>query len=171
MYYDSLHRYAYTILKNNHDAADIVQLVFAKWWERGESLIIHQDIRQYLYRTVHNQCLNFLRNKKNRKTHSIDFFTSKTDIGALDCGDPLERKELRNRLACELEKLPPQCKLIFYKSRFEERKYAEIATELNLSIKTVEAQMGKALRILRERLYGQNINMLLFITFFLNRIL
>ena len=171
MYYDSLHRYAYTILKNNHDAADIVQLVFTKWWERGENLVIHQDIRPYLYRSVHNQCLNFLRDKKNRKTDSVDFFTSQADIVALDSGNPLERKELFTRLKCELEKLPPQCKLIFYKSRFEHRKYAEIATELNLSVKTVEAQMGKALRILRERLYGQNINMFLFITIGLVRIL
>ena len=61
------------------------------------------------------------------------------------------------RLNAELEKLPPQCKLIFYKSRFEEKKYAEIAEELSLSIKTVETQIGKALKILRQKLFEDTI--------------
>lgn len=170
LYYEGLQRYAYTILKNNQDAADIVQFVFTKWWEKGEDLVIHQDIRHYLYRSVHNQCLNFIRNKKSRKTHSVDFGTGDMHLIKASSADPLLRKELISRLEVELENLPPQCKRIFFKSRFEEKKYAEIATELNLSIKTVEAQIGKALKILRERLYGENINMLVFVAVLINSI-
>ena len=168
-YYESLHRYAYTILKDNHEAGDIVQLVFTKWWEKGENLIIHQDIRHYLYRTVHNQCLNSVRNKKNRKTYSKDFASQMQNIVLIDSRDPIITREIVNKISHALETLPPQCKLIFHKSRFEEKKYAEIASELNLSIKTVEAQIGKALRILRQKLYEDNVSVLVLLAFFLNK--
>ncbi|HET9277644.1 MAG TPA: RNA polymerase sigma-70 factor [Flavitalea sp.] len=170
MYYEGLHRYAYTIIKNNHDAGDIVQLVFTKWWEKGEALIIQQDIRHYLYRTVHNQCLNYARNIKNRKTYSYDFGSNQEGTAIVESHDPLITKEIINKVNRELENLPPQCKLIFYKSRFEEKKYAEIASELNLSIKTVEAQIGKALKILREKLFEDNVSILLLLICFLNKI-
>lgn len=170
MYYEGLHRYAYTLVKDNHDACDIVQLVFTKWWEKGETLIIQQDIRHYLYRTVHNQCLNFTRNKKNRKTYSYDFASNQESTAVMESGDPLISKEIVNKVNRELENLPPQCKLIFYKSRFEEKRYAEIASELNLSIKTVEAQIGKALKILREKLFEDNVSILLFLICFLNKL-
>lgn len=157
LYYEGLYRYAYTIVRNNHDAADIVQLVFAKWWEKGEQLVIIQDTRHYLYRTVRNQALNVVRNRKTRKTELHDFSTpQKRESNAVN-SDPLLGKEMMARLNAELEKLPPQCKLIFYKSRFEEKKYAEIAEELSLSIKTVETQIGKALKILRQKLFEDTI--------------
>lgn len=171
MYYEGLHRYAYTIVKNTHDAADIVQFVFTKWWDKGERLIIHQDIRHYLYRSVHNQSLNFLRNRKNRKTQSVDFGASALNIIAPDPSDPIIRKELITTLSTAINNLPPQCRLIFFKSRFEEKKYAEIAAELNLSIRTVEVQIGKALKILRERLYGENSNLFACTAFFLYSII
>lgn len=168
MYYEGLHRYAYTIVKDNHDAGDIVQFVFTKWWEKGEGLIIRQDIRHYLYRTVHNQCLNYVRNKKNRKTYCQDFAENQENVVMSSSDDPLITKEIINKVNRELENLPPQCKLIFYKSRFEEKKYAEIASELNLSIKTVEAQIGKALKILRQKLFEDNVSILLALIYFLN---
>lgn len=154
-------------MKSNHDAADVVQLVFTKWWEKGEGLIIRGDVRPYLYRTVHNQCLNLLRNRKNRKTDSVDFGTVQMNIPTADSEDRLVKKEIAAKLMVELNNLPPQCKLIFFKSRFEEKKYSEIAMELHLSIKTVETQIGKALKILREKLHGENINMIVLITFLL----
>ena len=170
LYYESLHRYAYTIVKNNHDAADIVQFVFTKWWSKGESLVIQQDIRHYLYRTVRNQALNHVRNLKNRKTDLRDFTSDAGNISDLDPGDPVIKKELMNKLKAELENLPPQCKLIFIKSRFEQKKYAEIAEELNLSIKTIETQIGKALKILRRKLFEDRINILTIISWLINNI-
>ena len=169
-YYESLHRYAYTITKSNHDAGDIVQFVFAKWWEKGETLVIQQDIRSYLYKTVYNQSLNYVRNKRNRKTDLVDFGDSDIDSIPSKTEDLLLNKELVTQLNRALEMLPPQCKLIFYKSRFEEKKYSEIAAELNLSVKTVEAQIGKALKILRQKLFENNVSILLFIISFMYRV-
>ena len=157
LYYEGLYRYAYTIVRNNHDAADIVQLVFAKWWEKGEQLVIIQDTQHYLFRTVRNQALNVVRNRKTRKTELHDFSTPQKGESNSFNSDPLLGKEMMARLNAELEKLPPQCKLIFYKSRFEEKKYAEIAEELGLSIKTIETQIGKALKILRQKLFEDTI--------------
>ena len=168
LYYESLHRYAYTIIKDNQDASDIVQIVFAKWWERGDTLIIQHDIRHYLYRTVHNQCLNYVRNRKNRKTDLREFGTGAVDLPD-SRQDPIISKEFASRMNQELNNLPPQCKLIFYKSRFENKKYSEIATELNLSIKTVETQIGKALRILRQKLFDNNTITLAIIFCLLNK--
>src|SRR5688572_23544713 len=168
LYYESLHRYAYTIVKNNHDAADIVQFVFTKWWAKGETLVIHQDIRHYLYRTVRNQALNHVRNLRNRKTDLRDFTSDTGNIRDLNSGDPVIKKELTNKLNAELENLPPQCRLIFVKSRFEQKKYAEIAEELSLSIKTIEAQIGKALKILRQKLFEDRINILTIIGWLMN---
>ena len=71
---------------------------------------------------------------------------------AADSTQPLESDELSKRIAAALQKLPEQCRVIFTMSRFEELKYAEIAAELNLSVKTVENQIGKALKIMREQL-------------------
>lgn len=170
LYYESMHRYAYSILRNNHDASDIVQQVFLKWWEKGEMLIIHQDVRHYLLRSVHNQSLNYIRNKKNRKTQSVDFSNKDGYVENTDLPDLVAKEELNTKLATELGKLPPQCKLIFYKSRFEAKKYSEIAGELQLSVKTVEAQIGKALRILREKFHGENMSLVAFIAYFINRI-
>jgi RNA polymerase sigma-70 factor, ECF subfamily len=61
-------------------------------------------------------------------------------------------EELDHQIQSAIDSLPPQCQLIFRKSRWEEKRYAEIAEEMNLSVKTIEAQMGKALKILREKL-------------------
>jgi RNA polymerase sigma-70 factor (ECF subfamily) len=66
--------------------------------------------------------------------------------------DPAEEKEIRNRIHRAIETLPPRCKEVFCKSRFEGKKYSEIANELSISVKTVEVQMGKALKILRKTL-------------------
>jgi len=100
-----------------------------------------------------------------------DFGSGQVNIIDTETNDALIRKEFVNKVNLEMENLPSQCKLIFYKSRFEGKKYAEIASDLNLSVKTVEAQIGKALKILRQRLYEDNILVLLALTYFLNRIL
>jgi RNA polymerase sigma-70 factor (ECF subfamily) len=151
-HYENLHRYAYTFLKDSQNANDIVQSVFTRLWEKRDTVTFDEDIKGYLYTAVHNRCLNNIRNERT-KARYMEY--KKTDAGSF-IQDGTAYKvlvtELSKRIAQATAALPEQCRIIFLKSREEGKKYAEIAAELGISVKTVETQMSKALRILREKL-------------------
>jgi RNA polymerase sigma-70 factor (ECF subfamily) len=146
-YFESLFRYAFTIVKNSAEAKDIVQTVFVKLWEKRDEVNLATSARSYLYTSVYHLCLNNVRDHKIRATHHENLVAKE-----LLHTNPAEEKETRIRIQEAIDSLPGRCKEVFYKSRFQGKKYAEIATEMNISVKTVEAQMGKALRYLREQL-------------------
>ncbi|MFX1704746.1 RNA polymerase sigma-70 factor [Chitinophaga sp. CC14] len=146
-YFEGLHRYAFTILKDNNEAKDAVQAVFLKLWEKRTTIDGQQSVKSYLYTAIYHYCLNIKRHEKIK-----DHYVSTNNHTTGEFRNTLVSKETQQRIMVCIEKLPPQCKLIFTKSRFEGKKYAAIAAEMNLSVKTVEAQIGKALRILREEL-------------------
>lgn len=139
------------MLKDADEASDTVQFVFTRLWERWGELEDTEALGPYLYRSVHNHCLNRIRKVGNMRN-----FTAWLNHGAppaqSDAGNKLAVAELNTRIAAALDALPPQCRLIFTMSREQDKKYAEIARELSISVKTVETQMSKALRILREKL-------------------
>jgi RNA polymerase sigma-70 factor, ECF subfamily len=150
-HYQSLCNYACGILKDMDDAEEVVQSIFMKFWEQREGIEISVSLKSYLYRAVHNTCLNRLKHLKIQEVHKQyvgNFFEENHDSAT----DMMDKAELENRIAHALEKLPEQCRLIFKMSRFEELKYQEIADRLGLSIKTIENQIGKALRIMRTEL-------------------
>ncbi|WP_423737471.1 RNA polymerase sigma-70 factor [Chitinophaga caseinilytica] len=150
-WYGKLHRYAHTLLKDPDEASDAVQAVFSRLWEKMEELKDLEDIGPYLYRSVHNHCLNRIRKEGNGKKYAD--WLARHDAGTTgDAGAKLAVAELSARIGEALDALPPQCRLIFTLSREQGKKYAEIAETLSLSVKTVETQMSKALRILREKL-------------------
>jgi len=129
----------------------MVQQVFFKLWERTETLSITGSVAAYLYRAVHNECLNFIKHQKVRSNHRLHVVHSAKDQ-ADHASKKILAKELETELQAALNELPEQCRTIFQMSRFEELKYHEIATELGISVKTVENQMGKALRLMRLKL-------------------
>ncbi len=134
------------------DAEEIVQDVFVKFWEKCSSLSPDSSIKSYLYRSVHNSCLNAIKHEKVKdgyKQHVIQFLESSYQDD-VEFNDP---DVIRNRIHGEIDKLPPRCSEIFKLSRFEGLKYQEIADHLGISVKTVEVQMGKALKVLRESLH------------------
>lgn len=150
-HFKALHAYACTILKEEAMAEEIVQQVFFKLWEKKDQLEIIQSLKAYLYRSVYNECLNYLKHQKVKQTHkSHTIYT--TQEGAENVAGKLQAKELERKIAEALNQLPEQCRTIFQMSRFEELKYREIADRLNLSVKTIENQMGKALKIMRMQL-------------------
>lgn len=148
--FEGLHRYAFTLLKDKDAASDAVQSVFIKWWETRKS-IDDQAIKFYLYTGVYRQCLNVIRNEKT-KVLRYENYRQEYAVSFSAFDDTATFKELDDLIKEAINELPPQCGTIFKRSRFEDKRYTEIAAEMNLSIKTVEAQMGKALRILKERL-------------------
>lgn len=149
-HFKNLYAYACTILHDDVMAEEMVQQVFCRLWEKNRALKVEQSITAYLYRSVYHECLNYLKHMKVRSAHQQ--YVMKTGSESMQPSESTSLKELESRLEKALKTLPEQCRTIFQMSRFEELKYQEIADRLGLSIKTVENQMGKALKILRTQL-------------------
>jgi RNA polymerase sigma-70 factor, ECF subfamily len=150
-YYKPLHAYAYAMVNEEAVAGDTVQTVFCRLWERADGLPSGTSIAAHLYRSVHHEALNHLKNRKVRNRHRMPAaHRAKATVGGTARKTAL--KELESRLAQALNDLPEQCRTVFQLSRFEELRYREIANRLNISVKTVESQMGKALKLLRLKL-------------------
>ena len=153
MHYEGLHRYAYTLLKNRDEANDIVQNVFVALWEKKDLLIIEKSLQAYLYTSVNRRCLNQIQHRKIKNRHAATTYQNENEYTE-ETMDQVLVKEMQFKIHNALKDLPSQCRRIFLKSRYEEKRYAEIAAELNLSVKTVEAQMGKALKLLRQKIFA-----------------
>lgn len=149
-HFQALYRYAHTIVNDGLMAEEMVQNVFYKLWKNRDTLVINQSMASYLYRSVYHECLNYLKHLKVKaawETHA-----ARTMENINNAADKLKLRELEEKLEEALRELPEQCRTIFQMSRFEELKYMEIAGRLGISVKTVENQMGKALKILRGKL-------------------
>lgn len=149
-HFKALHAYAFTIIRDEKNAEEIVQNVFFKLWEKKDQIDEITSLKAYLYRATYNDSLNFLKHNKVRAAY--ESYAKATGSDRNDAVDTLSAKELQAKIDKALNELPEQCRTIFQMSRFEELKYREIAEQLNLSVKTVENQMGKALKVLREKL-------------------
>lgn len=148
-YYRPLVQYGNTFMKDLDEAEDVVQQVFVSVWEKRERTEIHTSLRALLYKAVHNACLNRIKQQKVRR----DFAHSEVMSHHSEAvSDPLQEKELQQHIEDAVSMLPEQCAKIFRMSRFEQLKYQEIADQLGLSVKTIENQMGKALKLMRESL-------------------
>lgn len=150
-HYPALNRYAFTIVNDRVIAEEMVQQVFFKLLERPASVAIHTSMKAYLYRSVNNECLNYIKHEKVKQgfeahsTHTMEQ-SEETPL------KKLQLKELEVQLRQAINELPEQCRTIFQLSRVEELKYSEIAGQLGLSVKTVETQMSRALKKLRVQL-------------------
>lgn len=149
--FKNLHAYAISLVKDAANAEEMVQNVFVRLWEKKEQLDIRQSATAYLYRSVYNECLNYLKHQKV-KTAYQQFMLHRSHDQTATAAGRVQLSELQQQLNKALSELPEQCRSIFQMSRFEEMKYQEIADKMGLSIKTIENQMGKALRLLREKL-------------------
>lgn len=150
-YYQPLCRYAYTFLNDADEAEEIVQASFISIWDKRAQVDIQTSFKSYLYRTVRNNCLNVLKHNKVKQQHARYALADGEPVHE-SVSENVEARELEQKIQDALQTLPDQCRLIFQLSRFEELRYQEIADQLQLSVKTVENQMGKALRLMREQL-------------------
>jgi RNA polymerase sigma-70 factor, ECF subfamily len=149
-HYEQLHRYAFTIVKDNDEAKDVVQSVFLNLWEKRESLNITTSGKAYLFRSVYNESLNHLKKQEVLQRHH-NISVSETDLSSEQKPFAFEDELLLKQKIDEvLNELPPQCREVFMKSRAEKLKYTEIAAELGIAVKTVEAHMSKALKLIRK---------------------
>lgn len=142
-WYARLAIYGYKFLGDRQEAENIVQMVFIKFWERRKELKIN-SLKSYLMVAVRNGCINEL--KRNRHHLSVE---DQYNIEMAGDEDDFNEEMIR-KVNKAIDEMPPQRQKIFKMGRFDGLKYKEIASQLGISHKTVEAQMGKALRTLRE---------------------
>lgn len=157
-HYVLLCRFANQIL-NNAALADVDDVIFYLWEHRSE-VEIRYSIRAYLMRAVRNRCLNELQSQSHREELHLSSFLSPESMDFLDflfvddkqpLGMLLEQ-ELEDELKRSIDELPLECRRVFYKSRFEQKKYEEIAEELGISVNTVKYHIKNALAFLQKRL-------------------
>jgi RNA polymerase sigma-70 factor (ECF subfamily) len=149
--FKSLYGYAIGLVKNDSAAEEIVQNVFFKIWKKKEQLPPSGLLKAYLYRAVHNESLNLIKHHRVRTSYQMHAVRSGEGY-AENASAKVSMAELQRHLSEAMNCLPEQCRTIFQMSRFEEKKCKEIAEELQIAPKTVENQLGKALKILRVKL-------------------
>jgi RNA polymerase sigma-70 factor (ECF subfamily) len=149
-WYPVLVRVAAAIVRDVDAAEEVAQDVMVQLWRRRHLLDATLSLRAYLLRSIRNRALNQLRHSRVRRESAADVEALYDEPPGSD--QPIVAKELADAIQVALRDLPPRCREIFELSRVDGLKYAEIAEALDISPKTVEAQIGKALKILRQRL-------------------
>lgn len=159
-YYTPLCRLANQILGNVASAEEIVDDTIFYLWEHRKELVITHTLYAYLARAVRNRCLNELNSLSRRAEQSFSVYISDENIDFLDTlfadeshplGTLMER-ELEEKLARCISSLLGECRTVFEKSRFEQKRYEEIAQELHISTNTVKYHIKNALAYLRAHL-------------------
>jgi RNA polymerase sigma-70 factor (ECF subfamily) len=149
-HYASLVRSAEAMLHRRDLAEEIVQDVLLALWQRRDTLVVEDSLRAYLFRATRNRALNHLRHVAIERKAEPEL--SSVEPSAGDAQATLVHEEIDIALRRAIGVLPPRCREVFELSRVHGLRYAEIASTLGISVKTVEAQMGKALRVLRDEL-------------------
>jgi RNA polymerase sigma-70 factor (ECF subfamily) len=149
-WYPSLVRSAESIVRSRAVAEEVVQDVMLELWRRRESLAKDSSPQAYLFQSTRNRALNHIRHERVEQKSEPELIRQ-TEISA-SAHSQLVEEEIEVALRAAVSELPDRCREVFELSRTHGLKYAEIATTLGISVKTVEAQMGKALRSLRVKL-------------------
>jgi RNA polymerase sigma-70 factor (ECF subfamily) len=146
-FFPPLMAFARKILVDEDDAREVVQKVFISLWEKRQEVDLSTSLKSYLFTSVHNRSLNVIRDRKKFSSAEVPEVAGEWDVST-----QIESMELEGKIMEVIGSLPEKCREVFELNRFEGMKYSEIAAHLNISVKTVENQMSKALKILREKL-------------------
>jgi RNA polymerase sigma-70 factor (ECF subfamily) len=150
-YYPQLTIFAKKYLEDLDAARDIVQDMFVWLYESKESIGSIQSLKAYLFQSVKNRCLNYLKSQKIHRKHEALIRDKQTGLES-DVAERMVEVELEEKIFKLVSGLPDRCQQVFRMSRFEGKKNNEIAEDLNISIRTVETQISKALKVLRSGL-------------------
>lgn len=145
LYYRPLCLYATHLLNDFDSVEDVVMDCYMKLWNRIKDNANIEDIKSYLYIAVRHECYDY-NSKENSRIIQININSEKDDV---ELSQNEEQSEREARLWTAIDELPDKCKQVFLMSKRDEMTYAEIAEELNLSVKTIEAQITKAYKVLR----------------------
>jgi RNA polymerase sigma-70 factor, ECF subfamily len=150
-HYSTLCGYANTFLRDRDASEEIVQEVMLKIWVNRSTILINTSVRSYLFRAVRNGCMNLIKHLEVREEYKA-WNETQGENTVLSQEDRMVASELEEKIREAIERLPLERRKVFVMSRYDNLTYAEIAAKLGISVKTVENQMGKALKTLREEL-------------------
>lgn len=174
-YYKSLRAYAYRYIGNYQAAEDVVQDVFFQLWEKREQLDQIGSIRSYLFSSVYNRSINYLKHKKIQVDYHLKQSATKTRLETYyrshieSNRESLLAKELEQQISDCIRIMPDQCRKVFILSRKYGLKNAEIADQLGVSLKTIEKHISKGLALLRKHLKDYLPVILAAVLFFLSQ--
>ncbi|RKD88296.1 RNA polymerase sigma-70 factor [Mangrovibacterium diazotrophicum] len=155
-YFHFFYQVAMQFLNRDDEAKGVVQESFIKMWEKEIYTQTEQSVKNYLFILVRNGCLNILRQRKRRMQEIDESELLQTSVSLHLLEETSEEillyKELSDRIASMINKLTPQCREVFKLSRFNNYTNKDIAEELGISVKAVEANMTRALKQLRQDL-------------------
>ncbi len=147
-YYKDLVLFAGIFLKDRACCEDVVQNIFVQLWEGRKTLQIETSLKSFLLKSVKNRCLDALRHDQSVKEYE-KYMQVYSTYGDMDTENYILYSNLQAHLNDALKKLPDTCRQAFAMNRFEGLKYKEIAQRLNVSERTVEVRIGKAIELLR----------------------
>lgn len=167
-HYPRLCHIAYGYVLDRDDSEDIVQELFINAWDKGKDTLPEKEFAAYMTTAIRNNCISFLRKKQGAFVSIDDYPTAAIDTPDEIYDDADEAKSPDNLLQVALASLPPKCKEVFLLAKLKGMKYREIAEKLNLSEKTIENQMTRAIRLLRTYVAENNALRMILITIVLS---
>ncbi len=150
-HYLKLSRFAWRYVKSKAVAEELAQDVFADIWDEHTEWQPAGPIRTYLYQVVKNKAIDYLRHRQVQREYDPQWMEEQ-EQPAVHFEDPAEKEQIQEAIKREIEALPARSKMIFKLHRYDGLTYKEIAEVMDISIKTVESQMTRTLKRLRERL-------------------
>ncbi len=166
LYYQDLCRYALFMSCNADDSEEIVQEMFFKLWQNHKQISIPVAVKSYLYTSIKNAVFNKLKHEKIKSAYIKETQLQEYD---LDSSEIMENAESLSNISNAIEQLPQKRREIFIMCKMDGLKYREIAKKLDISIKTVENQMGEALKFLREKLTNKEFVLFVLLLYFLTK--
>jgi RNA polymerase sigma-70 factor, ECF subfamily len=151
-YYEPLCHHADKILNDMDTSEDVVQEFFYQFWKNRETITPKFSLNAYLYQSIRNNALHYLGHLAIRKRYAEQVFNEFQDTMPAHLQTDVELNDLGKVINATLQQMPERCSRVFQMNRFEGKKYREIAEILSISVKTVEADMGKALQMFRKSL-------------------
>ena len=152
-YYKPLCKFSFRILRDKDIAEDVVQTCFVNLWKKKDATVLKTSFKSYLFRSVYNRSINEYARAKKYRNEDVSVLESVQTSRNEDPLLVLQAQDTQKKIDQAIAAMPDGCRTIFLMSREEQLSYKEIAELLEISVKTVENQLGKALRILREHLF------------------
>jgi RNA polymerase sigma-70 factor (ECF subfamily) len=143
--------FAQKYVKDFETAKEIVQDAFLSLWEKRDTIDMDRPVKSYLAMVIHNKCTNYLRDNRKFDPYILKI-ENLLDVPEYENTDSMVEDELSLKIDAAIRELPEKCREIFTLNRYEDLKYQQIADKLQISVKTVETQMSKALQHMRLKL-------------------